>query len=66
MTLVDNQTMRVVRSSYAGAFTERHDDFSFRVLQDGNLHYLAAPSDVDGFVTLMVKYSKRGMILVVR
>ena len=47
MTLVDNQTMRVVRSSYAGAFTERHDDFSFRVLQDGNLHYLAPGATED-------------------
>ena len=41
MTLVDNQTNKVIRSGYAGAFREFHGSFDFYEIPDGCLGYLA-------------------------
>lgn len=41
MTLVDNQTNKVIRSGYAGAFREFHGSFDFYEIPDGCLSYLA-------------------------
>ena len=41
MTLVDNQTNKIIRSGYAGAFREFHGSFDFYEIPDGCLSYLA-------------------------
>ena len=41
MTLMDNQTNKVIRSGYAGAFREFHGSFDFYEIPDGCLGYLA-------------------------
>ena len=47
MTLVDNQTNKIIRSGYAGAFREFHGSFDFYEIPDGCLSYLAPGTKQD-------------------